>query len=632
MIKLLLFIITLIAGEISLSGQVNVLDASTIPGPLKIDAHSIVRESKMDFEVRSAHEARLTAHIVLSALDVAGEPDLVFVEYADKFRSLADAEIRVYNGQGILQKKYKKKDFQMESPSSGLAEDATYYSLKVSSPGFPMTVVYDYEIQYSGTLNYPDFDIQDPGQSVEFSSYTAKIPIGLDLKYKAKNINLSPAITTEANMKVFKWEVKNLPSIQKEDGAVSYESRYPRILISPTKFDMDGNAGDFTTWKSFGEWYTNLLQGTSNLSEERKLFFQDLVKNTPNVKDKIRLVYNYLQTNFRYVSIQLGIGGYKPFTADFVDKKKYGDCKALSNYTCACLAAIGIKSYPALINAVYNKEPVDPNFPHNSFNHMILCVPMLKDTVWLECTSKSEDCGVLGSFTENRNALLITENGGILVSTPKSTSKGNSLNIRTLVKFIEDGSGESNSEISSTGEYKQDMIGYLKDEKKDVQKTYLINNLGFPQPDEFDLKLKDETYSQTSLKLVLEKVPAFSAGSKMFLNPRIYKIWAYSLPLYEKRKQDFYFKYPFQKTDTTVYHLPEGFSVETLPASKSFKFEFGSFESKYQYDEKEKTITTYAQLILSQHKIPFEKYQETRKFFGNVLDEFNDKIVVKKNN
>ena len=108
---------------------------------------------------------------------------------------------------------------------------------------------------------------------------------------------------------------------------------------------MDGNDGDLTSWKNFGNWYYNLCKGVVNLSDETKNTLKEMVKNAANDKEKMKIIYKYLQANFRYVSIQLGIGGYKPFDAAFVNQKKYGDCKALSNYMKACLDAIGINSY-----------------------------------------------------------------------------------------------------------------------------------------------------------------------------------------------------------------------------------------------------------------------------------------------
>ena len=611
-------------------GQVNVLLPATIPEALRVNAHSIKREERFDFRVRSIHDATLNVHQVFCILDLNGRRDLNFVMPSNKFTKLDEVEIRVYNSVGVLQKKYKKKDLEVEATSEGLVEDYKYYFLRLSSPSFPITVVYDYDIQYDGTLNYPDYEIQEPGQAVEYSSYTATVPADLDLRYKAKNIQLTPSVTQSSSDRIYKWEVHNLIAQESEDGSVSYESRYPKILISPNKFDMDGNGGELTTWKSFGAWYQNLGRDMRSLPPERIVYLQNLVKNAPSEKEKIRLVYQYLQGNFRYVLISLGIGGYKPFAASFVDQKKYGDCKALSNYTQACLTAVGIKSYQALVNAEYNREPVDPNFPHNSFNHVILCAPLNKDTVWLECTSNTEDFGMLGNFTENRNALLITDEGGVLVSTPKSSFTENTFAVSTSVKLTDDGSGETNSSLNSTGEYRQELLNNFRDEKKDDQKTFLVNHIGFPQPDEFELKTNASSH-ETILKLILEKVPAFSTGSKMFLNPRIYKIWNYSLPNDEHRKTAYYFECPFQKTDTTVYHLPDGYSIESLPKAKSLKFEYGSFTTNYYYDDQKRTITTNATLTLTQYKIPPEKFHEARKFFNEVLDEYTDKIIVKKN-
>jgi hypothetical protein len=356
-----------------------------------------------------------------------------------------------------------------------------------------------------------------------------------------------------------------------------------------------------------------------------------MVEGAASDKEKVKIVYTYLQKNFRYVSIQLGIGGLKPFAASFVDEKKYGDCKALSNYTHACLDAIGIKSYPAIINASYNEEPVDPLFPHNGFDHVILCVPLKNDTTWLECTSNTNDFGVLGNFTENRNALLVTPEGGILVATPKSKPTENTFALTTEVKVNEDASGESESFLKTSGEYKQDLINYIMNEKRDDQKKFLVNYLGFVQPDDFaftkDLK-KDS--AETAFRFLIEKIPEFTAGSKMFLNPRIYKIWNLKLPPAENRTKDFYFECPFIKTDTTIYQLPGNYTVENLPKARDTKFEYGSFKTNYTYDDKTNTVTSVAALKLTQNIIPADKFELTHKFFSNVIQEYTEKIVIKK--
>ena len=75
----------------------------------------------------------------------------------------------------------------------------------------------------------------------------------------------------------------------------------------------------------------------------------------------------------------MGIGGFKPFAATFVDQKKYGDCKALANYMRALLKAVDINANYAIVRAGTNEKPADFNFPDNPFNHAILCIPFKND-------------------------------------------------------------------------------------------------------------------------------------------------------------------------------------------------------------------------------------------------------------
>jgi hypothetical protein len=337
-----------------------------------------------------------------------------------------------------------------------------------------------------------------------------------------------------------------------------------------------------------------------------------------------------MQKNFRYVSIQLGIGGLRPFSAEFTDKKKYGDCKALSNCMKAMLAAVGINSYSAVINAGQNAMAMDADFPSKFSNHVILCVPLEKDTVWLECTSNTNDYNVLGPFTENRNALLITEKGGVLVATPTSNSAENTFNVHTVITLKDDGAGTAFTTFKTTGEFKDEMR-YIIEEKTDDQKEYIVHSLNFKQPDEFVFKLKEGAGPYTTtLETAYEKIHEFNAGNKLFISPRIYKFWTSVLPKAEDRRQDYYFSFPFERNDTTVYKLPAGFAVEALPKAKELTKPYAAYSTKCWYNETEKAVYVSTALVLKQHKIAAAGYADVKKFFDDILLDEAQRIVIKK--
>jgi len=623
------FIFSCIA--MALFAQTGVYDLTTVPDAVKKNANMITRKEAIQFEVKDIDRAYLTVDKIFTVLNENGKDVLDFHEFTNKYIDLTDAEIRVLDAAGKTVSKFKKSEMTTVANGDGLIDEGKVTFFSVPAPVYPITVQFKYEVRYKGTMMYPQYTVQSAGEGVQESSFTLKVPASLDIRYKEKNISLAPVVKTVGEDKFYEWTVSNRAPLESEPGAVSFESRYPTIQLAPNRFKLYDYDGEMSTWKAFGNWEYGLLQGLNALSPERKTFFTTLVKDAGTDKEKVRMVYQYLQKNFRYVSIQLGIGGYRPFAASFTDEKKYGDCKGLSFYTHSVLEALGIKSYVALINAGYNKEPADINFPCNVFNHMILCVPMQKDTVWLECTSNTNDFGVLGNFTENRNALLVTPEGGILVATPRSKSSDNRLVSHSKVQLAEDASGESASTWQTSGEYTQDIIHYIRDENRDNQKKFLVNYYGFQQPDDFSvLKADAAEGAATEIRMTLEKVPEFIAGNKMFLRPRLYKLINGKLPKAENRQQDYFFECPFQKVDTTAYRLPVGYIAEAMPAEKKLQCRYGSYISKCWYSAAENTLYSTATLELFQHRIPAADYAAVKTFFDDVLKNDAQRMVIKK--
>ena len=182
----------------------------------------------------------------------------------------------------------------------------------------------------------------------------------------------------------------------------------------------------------------DLYRGRDQLPEEAKRKVHELINGVTDDRQKIGILYSFLQQDTHYVGIELGIGGWQPFDAADVYHKKYGDCKALSNYMVALLKEAGIRACNVLIRAGFAAPAMDTGFVCGQFNHAIVIAFAGKDSIWLECTNPDLAPGYLSSFTDDRDALLLDDDGGHIVHTPVYGAKENRL-IRVLQGNIDSG-------------------------------------------------------------------------------------------------------------------------------------------------------------------------------------------------
>lgn len=608
-------------------------NSSGIPDSLKKDANSVIRYYSMEMTVKGPAKATFKQHSIETILnEKAEEHALMVIGYDKKFSSVNSAEMIAYDANGKMIKRYKKSDMYDRSAvdDGSIITDGRILVAGHDIVSYPITIEKIYEKSLSSFLDLGGWDIQEEEESVQSAALKVSVNPTVGFRYKVKNIKLQPRKSTEDGMDVFIWEVKNLKAIKPEEDSKPWKV-WPHISFATNNIEFDGLAGDMSTWKGFGIWQQTLNKNVSSLSPQREEEIKKMVAGFSTDKEKARFLYEYMQKNMRYVSIQLGIGGLKPFPATFVDEKKYGDCKALTNYMYTLLKIAGIKSYYTLIRAGENEEPADEDFVNDPFNHIVLCVPFKNDTTWLECTSTTNPFGKLGTFTENRNALLITEDGGKLVNTPASKMDDNVFDSQTTITVGDDGIAKTKVIIKATGEYR-DMYIHMSTLKTDEQKKFLINSLNLRQPDLFDLSHQNDKdgIKEISLDLTYASLSDMKAGDKYFYRPRIFDIYRATFPATEKRRSDFYFPHPMLKKNVTSIIIPGDFEVESLPADVDINFSYGSYKVKYLYNAEKHEVNSTSVFTLKNHVIPAAKYNEMQKFMDDISKSMSKKLVIKK--
>lgn len=607
--------------------------AASIPEELKKEAKAVYRLDEAVLDIVSSSKYTLKVHQIITILNAEGAAHLQQSLGIDKFNKVTEIEVRLYNAVGMEMQRYKKKDFAVQSYYDGmsLATDDKIMHLSLAATAYPCTVDVNYLLDVTGYIDLPNWYMNNSSSSIEQFRYIVKAPINTSIRYRTVNLNVNPVIQDNGKQKVYTWETKNVAINKLEAGGYEGSKYLPQVAVSPNQFEYDGYKGDFSNWKNFGNWTYALYEEKNPFSEQRAAEIKAMVTGNNDVATKVRVLYNYLQKNMRYVSIQFGIGGFKPFSTRFVDEKKYGDCKALTNYMRNLLAVVGIKSYPALINAGYNKVPASPDFPENIFNHVILCVPGTKDSIWLECTSTNNESGFLGSFTENKNALLLTENGGFLVPTPKSNYNKNILATVSDIFLDENGGAEINSQISAAGGYYQ-LLYQIGNMEKSRQSELFIKYLDYKEPDAFNLVENKEFSLQKPLKLksTYSKLFDFKAGDQFFFPTAINKLCDEKLAFSSHRKSDYVFDFPYTKSDTTIFHLPPSFKTGDLPKDKEIAKEPVYYKRKIMVDKDSNTIKIISTFMLKSNVISADNYKDVCLAIKEVEKEEEEKLILQK--
>jgi len=606
-------------------------DVAKIPENLKKDAVVVIRNEESFFDVKGLGEAKMDYKVAITILNKAGEEYGEMAEVYDKFSSIYNIRATLYDAAGKKVKDYKSSDIKDQSLISDFSifEDNRLKLLKFVSISYPYTVEYSYSQDYNGLLSFPSWhDLKGFGVSVEKSAYTIQKAKNYKMRYiTSRNLQTDSVINGEKVQ--YKWKSANVGAVAEEPLSTGIDNISAWVKASPNQFEYDGSTGNFDNWKNFGSWLFTLNQGGNKLPEATKLMVQNLIKDAKTPKEKIRVLYNHLQQNTRYVSVQLGIGGFRPILAEKVAQVNYGDCKALSNYMKALLNEAGIASNLIVIG---NDMPsLNPNYSSvGQANHMILCVPLAKDTTFLECTSQYTPMGFIGYSNSDRNVLMVTEDGGKIVHTPVYNAKENYQVRKTKITLAEDGT--ASSEIKSTygnAQFEENFPMTLM-EPVDLRKT-IIEDSPIPVAELISYKYSqpDKTLPVLTEEINFKTNPLLTkGGDKLFLvvnqvNRRE------SVPLkVEGRKTYFAVPFGYNDDDEISYILPKGYNVEFIPKDITINSEFGSYTAKFSV--KDNMIVYSRTQTMNNKKYPPEKYGEYVDFYKKIYQADKQKAVLAK--
>ncbi|MFN8208514.1 MAG: DUF3857 domain-containing transglutaminase family protein [Bacteroidales bacterium] len=612
---------------------VNSWSCIPIPDSLRTNAHALVRQYDLIYEVTGLSRQLLTVHKVITVFDKKGEDYAgLTIEY-DQFTAIISIDIELFDQFGNRIRRVKPSEIKDESsvPGGTLYSDSRQKSFKSYRSVFPYTIEYSYTLINKSLFYSPIWMPQDDlNISLEQASFQVKMPEDMQLRFLEKNLPAEGTRRVDGKEVIHNWKIGPLVARTDEPYSVSYLEIVPFVQTAPVSFTYGKYQGNMETWSSFGEWIDKLNADTRTLTPETRQRVHELVDTIQETGEKVRVLYQFMQSRTRYVSIQIGTGGWQPSPAVEVDRTGYGDCKALSNYMVALLGEAGINAAYVIILAGENAPELELSFPSRRFNHAIVCVPLKEDSIWLECTSQSMPFGYLGEFTDNRYALAVMDGKAWIIKTPEYEATDNKISVNADFTIDKDGFGTARVDYRAGGISSEDLF-YLHSLGPEDQKKKLDDYLDLPDYEIVSHQLaiypSRIPHVQLNMNLRLDRY-ASQSGSRLFIPLNRLNSFSGIPRRMKTRSTGVEIRRSIISVDSIHFILPAGFEIEYLPQPKEIISPFGfyNFSVKLEPDGLH-YIRTFVQ---NKIKTGPESYDQLVDFYKEVTTADKEQAVLKK--
>ncbi|HUH29643.1 DUF3857 domain-containing protein [Gelidibacter sp.] len=635
MIKIYRLIFVLVFPMFCSGQEDKLLNSQTVPTALRENANAVVRWDDSQIEVKAANKMVQTNKRVVTILNSSGNSKVNAYLGYDKGISIKKMEARIFDAQGKEIKKIKRNDFEDVSAVDGgtLYSDSRVKYLEYTPIDYPYTVLFETEVEYSYTAYIRRWKpIEGFATSTENSRYVFRYDPSNELNKYETNFETFGVVNHSKPGEIH-YEANNLKAIVYEAYSPNLKDITPYAMLNLKNFSYEGYVGSANDWEGLGKWmHEQLLLGRTRVSDKTKNEINALVAGLDDPLEKAKVVYQYVQNNTRYISVQEGIGGIQPIDALKVDEVKYGDCKGLSNYTKALLDVVGVESYYTRVYASPDNL-VDINKDFVSFlgqsNHVILNLPYEGTNIWLECTSQTSPFGYSANFTDDRNVFVIRPDGGEVIRTKIYTAAENLLDTKANIVLTEDGDIEAKIHLNSYGTQYGHHEGIQNRTLKDQTLHYkdywsYINNvdiLSMNYNNDKETIMFNENIALTAKKY------ASKTGDRLLLSPNFFNVLSNVPTRYRERKLPFEIERGFHDRDEYVISIPENFEIEALQNDVLIENKFGKYNYSISKTD-DHTLLFKRSFILNKGNYVNADYEDFRNFYLEVVKQDQSRIIL----
>jgi tetratricopeptide (TPR) repeat protein/transglutaminase-like putative cysteine protease len=550
------------------------------------------------------------------------------VGYSPDRQEVSILRTRTFKADGTLVETHGESEQNLSEPWAGLYYDArarvvTFANL---APGDTVELAYRIEdaardnllSDYFGDLTL----LQNVYPKAELS-YILEAPTARPI-YSSVN-GLTPATATQdkqGDTTTYRWVFKDVPKLFPEPSMPGWGEASAALHVSTYK-----------DWPSVGRYYWGLVRDQLVATDEIKKTAQELVKGIPASDElaRVRAVYDFVVTKTRYVGLEFGIHGYKPYSVDRILSRKFGDCKDKASLMHALLEQLGIPSELTLLRMKRLGDIPDSPASLAIFNHAILHVP--KFDLYLDGTAEFYGSSELPNDDLNAEVLVVHPNGDSHLGHARlGKASENVTDARYDIALAADGSAHVSAQSTITGLAAPDYRRAYATEATRKATFEQAWSRTFPGLSVEKVALSDLAQLEKPVELTFAlQVPRYGDPTPTgysfspFGRSRSY---LESYAALSSRRFDLILGHPWENHFKYTYALPAGFQTKDLPAEAKAETPFGSMKMKYT--QAGQTLVCEGEVVLSSDRIKVADYAGFRAFLSEVDQALGRRIELVK--
>jgi len=253
---------------------------------------------------------------------------------------------------------------------------------------------------------------------------------------------LSTAQAEKGDKTVYRFEAAQVPRVVPEPNMPGWAE-----VASPLHLST------YRTWEDVGRYYWGLVRDQLVPDDELKRTVEKVLTgvNRADTEAVVAALYGFVVTNTRYVALEFGIHGYKPYRVDRVLARRFGDCKDKASLIQAMLTVAGVDARLVLLRMRNLGDLGREVASLSAFNHAIVYVPKLDR--FLDGTAEFHGSRELPSADRLANVLVVEPQGpSRFLTTPEAKPEDNGSTLELTVALKVDGSAQVKGRLQTSGQ------------------------------------------------------------------------------------------------------------------------------------------------------------------------------------